>query len=119
MAEFHFVSRRTHKLYKQYRQYFPSRRAAFRAAKRDAGIPMSRHPDAVVYPRTPAGEKSKLDERNVRFYVFDIWIGAIALQFRIREDLPDKKNRQSKHFNAGYLPDKLKKHYYWDHNEDK
>lgn len=117
MPEFYIISRRTHQRYKQYCMVFPSRRAAFRAAKRDAGIPMSKHPDAVLYPRTPAGKKLGLDERNARLYVFDLIVGALVIQFRIREDHADKKTGQPKHFNTGFSDNKLKDHYYWEDNE--
>ena len=41
---------------------FPSRRAAFRAAKRDAGIPMTQRPDKIYNPKTGFYG----DHRNVR-----------------------------------------------------
>lgn len=120
MAEFHFVSRRTHKLYKQYREYFPSRRAAFRAAKRDANLPMNRRPDKVVYPRTPMGNTLGLDDRNVRLYIFNLGLGAIAYEYHIREDHPDPKHDQPQHFNTGVMPPgKLKGHYFWNDDSNK
>jgi hypothetical protein len=117
MPEFHIVGLRTHSLYLKYKRYFPSRRAAFRAAKRDAGIPMSQHPEKVVRPRTPEGTNYEIDDRNVRLYVFFIFIGAVFIEVHIREDKPDKRLGQPKHFNAGNPPDKLKEHYFWNDDE--
>lgn len=113
MPEVFIVSYRVHQLYKEYRDVYPSRRAAFRAAKRDAGIPMGRQPRSVVRPRTTAGGLHGLDDRNVRLYIFPIFIGAIAFEFHIREDRADEKLEQPPHFNAGQPPKKLKKHYFW------
>ena len=118
MSEVYIVGPYTLKLYRKYKKYFSSRRAAFRAAKRDANIPMSRHPDKVVYPMTVEGDSYGLDNRNVRLFIFNLIIGAIAFEYHIRQDKADKKLEQSPHFNSGTPPEKLKNHYFWNDDED-
>lgn len=118
MPEVFIIGPRTLQLYRKYQKYFPSRRAAFRAAKRDANIPMSRHPDMVVYPQTDAGDTYGLDDRNVRLFIFNLGIGGIAFEFHIREDREDQKHGQTKHFNTGIHTKKLKGHYYWEDDTD-
>lgn len=119
MPEVYIVGPRTIQLYRKYQKYFPSRRAAFRAAKRDANIPMSRHPDKVIHPKTDAGDSYGLDDRNVRLFIFNMGIGAIAFEYHIREDRSAPKHGQPKHFNTGIFTKKLKGHYYWDHDTDR
>ncbi|MBK6903898.1 MAG: hypothetical protein IPH04_14140 [Saprospirales bacterium] len=120
MAEFHFVSRRTHKLYKQYRVLPVATGSVSRAAKRDANLPMSRRPDKVVHPKTPMGNTLGLDDRNVRLYIFNLGLGAIAYEYHIREDYPDPKHDQLQHFNSGVKPPgKLKGHYFWNDDSNK
>ena len=114
MPNIYLASRRTHQLYRQYLKMYPSRRAAFRAAKRAARIPMGQHPAEVVLPMTDRGNSFRLDERNVRLYVFNLVIGAVAVEYHIREDKKSITHGQPKHFNAGKPPKKLKEHYYWD-----
>lgn len=111
------VSRKVGRVYSKYKKIFPSRRAAFRAAKRDRNIPMSQHPDDVVYPNTSIGDEYDLDDRNVRLYVFNM--GLITIAIHIREDKEafyvdgDEKSNQSPHFNSGRKDSKLKDHHYW------
>ena len=111
------VGRRTLKRYRKYCKIFPSRRAAFRAAKRDAGIPVSSHPQKVVRSQTASGKEYGLDSRNVRLYIFGIFIAGVVVEFHIREDkeafYPDGKSKQLPHFNSGEPPKKLKKHHYY------
>lgn len=110
-----------------YRKYlenikiYPSRRAAFRAAKRDGNIPMMAHPDDVILPFTKDGDTFELDDRNVRLYVFNFWLGVIMVQYFIREDKEAfyGSGDQLPHFNSGKSSDdKLKKHHYWNNDKD-
>ncbi len=115
----HLVGQSVHQLYKEYVRIYPSRRAAFRAAKRDGGIPVSQHPSEVILPNTDEGVEEGLDERNVRLYVFRIYgVGAL---FFIREDKAafygTGEGDQLPHFNSGKPPKKLKKHHYWNDDE--
>ena len=75
---------------------------------------MGQHPAEVVLPMTDRGNSFRLDERNVRLYVFNLVIGAVAVEYHIREDQKSITHGQPKHFNAGKPPKKLKEHYYWD-----
>jgi len=99
---------------------YPSRSAAFRAAKRYLKLPMSKHPDKLVYPYTDLGDAYDLDERNVRLYVFYTFVGAIILELHIREDKPVSygdehgKGDQLPHFNSGKHPGGKKDHRYWN-----
>ena len=115
----HLVSQSVHQRYKEYVKIYPSRRAAFRAAKRDGGIPVGQHPQEVILPSTDEGVEAGLDERNVRLYVFSIYgIGAF---FFIREDKAafygTGEGDQLPHFNSGQTLKKLKKHHYWNDDE--
>jgi len=112
---------------KRYREYlgmkiYPSRRAAFRAAKRDANIPMSKQPEAVIYPQTSKGQEYSLDDRNVRLYIFNLIIGVVAIEYHIREDKKafygdkDGRGNQPPHFNSGEPPNKLGNHHYWEND---
>lgn len=113
------VSKETHRRYKVYKKIYPSRRAAFRAAKRDNGIPVTKNPDEVIIPETDLGEAYDLDDRNVRLYIFDIFVGAVVVQYHIREDKEafyggiKREGDQGPHFNSGSRGTKLKKHHYW------
>ena len=80
------IGRNTLRRYRRYRKVYPSRRAAFRAAKRDGGILMSQHPEEVIYPGSDLGGDYGLDDRNVRLYIFSILIGAVAFEYHLRED---------------------------------
>ena len=119
MFGFSIVSASTYERYQKYLKIYPSRRAAFRAAKRDAKIPMAEQPRGVVRPNSPEGKEYQLDDRNVRLYIFNLGIGAIAYEYHIREDkeafYEDKepKGHQLPHFNSGEPPKKLKGHHYW------
>lgn len=112
-----FASRKVGKIYAQYKKIYPTRRAAFRAAKRDRNIPMSAQPDDIVYPRTAVGDAFGLDDRNVRLYVFNLVL--VALVVHIREDKEvfyvegDDDSNQLPHFNSGRAGKKLRDHHYW------
>jgi hypothetical protein len=114
------VSGKTYWRYRKLLKVYPSRRAAFRAAKRYLNLPMSRQPDKVVYPYTDRGDEYGLDSRNVRLYIFYLFIGALAIEYHIREDKPVKYGRkdgagdQLPHFNSGKHPGKKKDHRYWE-----
>ena len=114
------VSIASNEVYRKFQEYlkiYPSRKAAFRAAKRDGNIPISQHPEMVVIPNTDFGDQLGLDERNVRLYVFNIIVGIIAIEYHIREDREafygSSEGNQGSHFNSGEPPGKLKKHHYW------
>ena len=103
-------------------QVFETRRAAFRAAKRDHGVPMKTRPKKVVYPYSQEAIKYKLDKRNRRLYIFQIirnLFGRLVINlFFIREDkeaIYADGGKQTEHFNVGD-PDedpKLRNHYYF------
>jgi hypothetical protein len=117
------IGRRTLKRYKQYLKIYPSRRAAFRAAKRDGRIPMGQQPEEVIYSGTDLGFDYDLDERNVRLYIFTIIVGAVVFEYHIREDKEAfygdeaRKGDQLPHFNSGEIEEeknnKLRNHHYW------
>ena len=121
MLSVSFLSPKTYKDYKKKvnSDCYPSRRAAFRAAKRDAKIPMSQNPDKVIRPRSLEGDLYALDDRNVRLYIFNLGIGVVAYEHHIREDEPatygneDGAGDQLPHFNSGEPPNKLKEHFFW------
>ena len=101
---------------------FETRRAAFRAAKREHGIPMKTHPREVVKPYTEEAKRHKLDGRNRRLYIFEIIRSILGLFvvniYHVREDkeaLYADGGKQAEHFNAGDPEEneKLKKHYYF------
>lgn len=101
---------------------FETRRAAFRAAKRDNGVPVTKHPDEVIRPRTPRGDEEKLDQRNRRLYIFyiiEVILGMfLKKEIHIREDKKafygKKHGNQLDHFNSGdTLDEKLRKHHYY------
>ena len=106
---------------KKLNDLFVSRRAAFRQAKREGGIPVTIQPTDVVKPKTEKGDFYKLDNRNVRLYIFKIpYIGGILLEYHIREDKEvfyDNEGYQPKHFNAGVPLEDLDNHLYWIDNE--
>ena len=83
---------------------------------------MSQHPEMVVFPNTDIGEQLGLDERNVRLYVFNIVVGAIVIEYHIREDKEafygGSEGNQWPHFNSGDSQGKLKKHHYWKDDKD-
>jgi len=99
---------------------FETRRAAFREAKRDHGVPVGKQPDEVVKPETPRGKEFELDRRNRRLYIFRFFLGLLGIGKK-REDVyirEDKEvfygdGKQDEHFNAGKKVEKLKKHYYF------
>lgn len=118
------VSRRTFKRYRKYCKIYPSRRAAFRAAKRDGDIPVCQQPDEVIYAGTDIGYDFGLDGRNARLYVFNVIVGAVAFEYHIREDkeafYQDNQGRgnQLPHFNSGKQEQpepkqKLRHHHYY------
>gem|GEM_PF-5796895 len=53
------ISRKTRKLFTKYLLPYPSPRAAFRAAKRAARIPVAQQPDEVILPDTRLTGKNK------------------------------------------------------------
>ncbi|MEZ4942254.1 MAG: hypothetical protein R3D58_15355 [Saprospiraceae bacterium] len=122
MIDISIVGAKTLKKYREYLKIYPSRRAAFRAAKRDANIPMSQHPEEVIYPQSSKGREYSLDDRNVRLYIFNLGIGAVAIEYHIREDKEafygdeEGKGNQPPHFNSGEPPKKLGNHHYWDND---
>ncbi len=69
------------KLYREYEKIYPSRSAAFRAAKRDAKIPMGQQSSDVIKANIDIGATFGLDERNVRLYIFNLLIGAVAIEY--------------------------------------
>ena len=113
------VSGKTYRKYKDLLKVYPSRRSAFRAAKRHLSIPMHKQPDEVAYPHTDLGNKKGLDDRNVKLYIFNVVFGVFAIELHIREDKPaqygdkDGLGDQLPHFNAGKHPGKKKDHRYW------
>ena len=108
------TSRKTISLFHEYKHLYPSRRAAFRAAKRDSNIPVTDQPKDVILPFTNAGDEFDLDDRNVRLYIFHLLIGGIVVQQLIREDKEafyiggDEESNQGPHFNSGKKGGKLK-----------
>jgi len=97
------------------------------AFKKDYGIPKSEQAREVVKPRTLEGRKRKLDQRNVRLYIFDLILNffgiAVRQETHLREDkeafYADGRGNQNKHFNAGLNTGKLKDHYYYHSNNKK
>lgn len=118
------IGRGTLKRYRKYLKIYPSRRSAFRAAKRDGRIPMGQQPEEVIYPHTDLGNAYDLDDRNVRLYIFSIIIGAVAFEYHLREDKEafygSGQGDQLPHFNSGQLKKnnkKLRNHHYWRKND--
>lgn len=112
------IDRQTLARFNQFVHFYPSRKAAFRAAKRDAKIPMRQSPAEVVGSKSAYWNSLGLDERYTRLYIFNIFVGAIAFEYHIREDKiafygNDGAGIQPPHFNAGEPPKKLKQHYFW------
>lgn len=120
MLTISLITSNTLKTYKEYIKIYPSRKAAFRAAKRGANIPMAQHPEEVIPALTAKGKEYNLDDRNVRLYIFSILIGAVAIEYHIREDKEafygdkDGTGNQLPHFNSGSPPKKLSNHHYWE-----
>lgn len=96
---------------------FDTRRAAFRAAKRDLNIPKNTQPFKVMSPSQIGWNDNKMDHRNRRLYIFRIvaflFGKRVVNEFHIREDkkviYSGNQGNQVDHFNAG-KPPKLKKH---------
>lgn len=118
-----FKKRRKEKPYKD--KYYETRRAAFRGAKRDNGIPVSREPNEVISPNDKNWQEYNLDKtRNRRLYRFVIYLLNLITGFseekeiHIREDKDfsygsaDGLGDQTEHFNSGEEPD-LKRHHYF------
>jgi hypothetical protein len=107
--------------YEEYLKVYPSRKAAFRAAKRDANIPMQQHPQEIVTPFSHLGNDYDLDDRNVRLYIFHLLVCGIVIEYHIREDKEafygGEAGYQPPHFNAGKEGAKLKEHYYWQDDD--
>lgn len=106
---------------------FDTRKQAMNAFKEDYGIPKSEQPREVVKPQTMKGRKHKLDDRNVRLYIFDLILNFFGIETRpethLREDkeafYPEERGDQSRHFNAGKPDGKLKDHYYFKDKKKK
>ncbi len=115
---------------KQYEdKYYSTRRAAFRDAKRDNGIPVTQHPNEVIRPDDEQWHEFGLDEtRNRALYRFILYLLNLVTGFfeqrevQIREDKDfyygrvDKKGDQSEHFNSGEVlgdDTKLRRHHYY------
>lgn len=99
---------------------FETRRAAFREAKRDHGVPVGKQPEKVIHADNKGGKNLGLDSRNKRLYIFRILLGIFSRkkkrEVHIREDKEafyDDGGSQDQHFNVGDNPVKLKKHYYF------
>ena len=100
---------------------YETRRAAFRAAKRDMKIPMGTQPVEVLSPGKIGWEEARLDKRNRRLYIFRIldffFNRKRSREIHIREDksvvYPNDEGNQLDHFNAGHPPKKLKRHYFY------
>ena len=109
------------KKFKREDKYYNSRRAAFRAAKRDSNIPVSSQPVETITPKSKKWKKSGLDSRNKRLYIFrifDFFNGFFQeKEVHIREDkaaiYTEEQGHQIEHFNVGEPPKKLKKHFYF------
>ena len=77
-------------------------------------------PEEVIPALTSKGKEYNLDDRNVRLYIFSILIGAVAIEYHIREDKEafygdkDGTGNQLPHFNSGSPPKKLSNHHYWE-----
>jgi hypothetical protein len=110
---------------KKVKKIYASRREAFRAAKRENGIPMGMQPKEVIYPHEISKLEEKrlhLDKRNVRLYVFEWFVKRIDKinkhTIYIREDKAAEygqngKGDQIDHFNAGKNAKRLEQHYYF------
>lgn len=102
-------------------KYFESRKGAYRAFKRDYGISNSEQPTKVISSDSKGGEYYGLDERNKKLYIFKEqtnMFGKIKRkETHLREDrdafYEGGKGDQEQHFNAGYMKEKLKDHYYF------
>jgi hypothetical protein len=100
---------------------YETRRAAFRAAKRDMKIPMGTQPVEVLSPNKKGWKEARLDGRNRRLYIFrllDFFFNRRrSREIHIREDkgvtYPNDEGNQLDHFNAGHPPNKLKRHYFY------
>lgn len=100
---------------------FESRRAAFRAAKRDMEIPVHKHPNKVLSSSQPGWDNTKMDGRNNRLYIFKIIRMIFGKpeedEIHFREDKPthytNDQGNQDGHFNTGRPPVKLKNHYFF------
>ena len=110
-------------------KHHDSRRAAFRAAKRDNGITVSQQPVEVIRPN----DKDKWNEygldksKNRALYRFVVFLlGLLGFseekEIHIREDSDysygavDGRGDQSKHFNSGEIQEediKLRRHHYF------
>ena len=116
-------------------KYYKTRRAAFRAAKRDNGIPVSRQPQEVIRPNDEKWVDYNLDrEKNRALYRFIVYLLNMLTGFferrevRIREDTDysygaiDGTGDQEDHFNSGEVNakrTKLKRHHYFSKRNKK
>lgn len=116
-------------------KHHDSRRAAFRAAKRDNGIPVSQQPVEVIRPN----DEDKWNEygldksKNRALYRFVVlllgWLGfSEEKEVHIREDSDysygavDRRGDQSEHFNSGEIQEedtKLRRHHYFKRRKKK
>ena len=97
---------------------YETRKEAFRDAKRQNEIPVSKQPQKEIKPNTVDAEEYKLDDRNIRLYVYASDTQEEDESHLIREDYPvdydDNESNQMQHFNVGKKKDKkLKQHFYF------
>lgn len=110
-------------------KYYKTRRAAFRAAKRDNGVPVSQQPMEVIRPNDEKWDEYGLDRnKNRSLYRFIVYLLNMLTGFserkevRIREDADYSYGSdygvgdQDDHFNSGAVNErrtKLKRHHYF------
>ncbi len=90
-------------------------REALRNAKDANGIPRNAQPDKIIKPDTPAGDRMKLDNRNVKAFEFTNSKGqkVIIRQDRATSFGQGGRGNQPPHFNAGPKQDhKLRQHHF-------
>ena len=116
-------------------KFYKTRRAAFRAAKRDNCVPASQHPKEVIRPNDEKWDEYGLDRtKNRSLYRFFVYLLNILTGFselkevRIREDTDysygsdDGVGDQEDHFNSGAVNEhrtKLKRHHYFSKRSKK
>lgn len=74
---------------------FVTRRVAFREAKRDHGVPVSKQPYKVVKPNTPSGDQHKLDNRNRMLYIFRILISLFGFRDTEEREIPIREDKEA------------------------
>ncbi|PSR15420.1 MAG: hypothetical protein DA408_08600 [Bacteroidetes bacterium] len=116
-------------------KHYETRKAAFREAKRDNGIPVSQQPIDVIRPN----DKDKWDEYGLdrsknralyRFVVFLLGLFGFSeeREIHIREDSDysygavDGRGDQREHFNSGEVQEdntRLRRHHYFNRRRRK